>query len=204
MTVKDYIPYISLDKTKTKGDRVKIQNLLRVLSIDWSSLSGENMMVIDGESGDEMEDVEVGSNGVKKTKKTKAKRKGRKLKHGGEHEVAVGSYAGDAEAMECYAEDPDDFPDDDDDVQSFYEPDFDEDVKDVDHGIEVEEIRDEGEDDEDVIDVDEEDGGVRLSKRGTLKNEARSKNHLLTRYKNPYCESCVRAKLSQDEAQKDI
>ena len=47
-----------------------------------------------------------------------------------------------------------------------------------------------------VIDVDEEDGGVRLSKRGTLKNEARSKLHLLThRYKNPYCESCVRAKM---------
>ena len=35
-----------------------------------------------------------------------------------------------------------------------------------------------------------------LSKRGTLKNEARSKLHLLThRYKNPYCESCVRAKM---------
>ena len=52
------------------------------------------------------------------------------------------------------------------------------------------------EDDDDVIDVDEEDGGVRLSKRGTLKNEARSKLHLLThRYKNPYCESCVRAKM---------
>ena len=44
--------------------------------------------------------------------------------------------------------------------------------------------------------MDEEDGGVRLSKRGTLKNEARSKLHLLThRYKNPYCESCVRAKM---------
>eukprot|EP00435_Cladocopium_sp_Y103_P031652 s4552_g8.t1 len=45
-------------------------------------------------------------------------------------------------------------------------------------------------------DVDEEDGGPRLSKRGTLKSEARSKSHLLThRYKNPYCESCVRAKM---------
>ena len=67
-----------------------------------------------------------------------------------------------------------------------------------DHPIEVEEIPEDGggEDDDDVIDVDEEDGGVRLSKRGTLKNEARSKVHLLThRYKNPYCESCVRAKM---------
>ena len=44
--------------------------------------------------------------------------------------------------------------------------------------------------------MDEEDGSVRLSKRGTLKNEARTKIHLLThRYKNPYCESCVRAKM---------
>ena len=39
--------------------------------------------------------------------------------------------------------------------------------------------------DEDVIDVDEEDGGPRLSKRGALKSEARTKEHLLThRFKN--------------------
>ena len=37
---------------------------------------------------------------------------------------------------------------------------------------------------------------VRLSKRGTLKHEARTLWHLLThRYKNPYCNSCVRAKM---------
>ena len=102
VTVKDYIPYICMDQTKTKGDRVKIQNLLRVLGIDWSSLSGENMMVIDGESGDEMEGIEVGSEDFKKTKKKKARKRGRKVNHGQEHEVAVGSDAGDAEAMECY------------------------------------------------------------------------------------------------------
>ena len=51
-------------------------------------------------------------------------------------------------------------------------------------------------DDEDDIDVDDPDGGVRLSKRGTLKHEARTLEHLLThRYKNPYCNSCVRAKM---------
>ena len=54
----------------------------------------------------------------------------------------------------------------------------------------------EEEDDEDDIDVDDPDGGVRLSKRGTLKHEARTLEHLLThRYKNPYCNSCVRAKM---------
>ena len=35
-----------------------------------------------------------------------------------------------------------------------------------------------------------------MSKRGTLKHEARTLEHLLThRYKNPYCNSCVRAKM---------
>ena len=54
----------------------------------------------------------------------------------------------------------------------------------------------EEEDDEDDIDVDDPDGGVRLSKRGTLKHEACTLEHLLThRYKNPYCNSCVRAKM---------
>ena len=125
-------------------------------------------------------------------KKKKARRRRRKSTSDAEHEVAVGSDAGDAEEMECHAYD---HPDDDED--SFYEPDIGEEVRDVDQGVEVEEIGEVvGEDDDDVLDVDEEDGGVRLSKRGTLKNEARSKNHLLThRYKNPFCESCVRAKM---------
>ena len=125
-------------------------------------------------------------------KKKKARRRRRKSTSDAEHEVAVGSDAGDAEEMECHAYD---HPDDDED--SFYEPDIGEEVRDVDQGVEVEEIGEVvGEDDDDVLDVDEEDGGVRLSKRGTLKNEARSKNHLLThRYKNPFRESCVRAKM---------
>ena len=44
--------------------------------------------------------------------------------------------------------------------------------------------------------MDEEDGGPRLSKRGALKSEAKTKEHLLThRFKNPHGESCVRAKM---------
>ena len=54
----------------------------------------------------------------------------------------------------------------------------------------------EEEDDDDDIDVDDPEGGARLSKRGALKHEARTLEHLLThRYKNPYCNSCVRAKM---------
>ena len=55
----------------------------------------------------------------------------------------------------------------------------------------------EEEDDEDDIDVDDPDGGVRLSKRGTLKHEARTLEHLLDHIdtRNPYCNSCVRAKM---------
>ena len=133
-----------------------------------------------------------GSDNDHQKKKKKAKRRRRrKSTSDAEHEVAVGSDAGDAEEMECHAYD---HPDDDED--SFYEPDIGEEVRDVDQGVEVEEIVEVREDDDDVLDVDEEDGGVGLSKRGTLKNEARSKNHLLThRYKNPFCESCVRAKM---------
>ena len=40
------------------------------------------------------------------------------------------------------------------------------------------------------------DGEVRLAKRGTLKYEAKTLENLLThRYKNPYCNSCVREKM---------
>ena len=141
------------------------------------------MMVIDGESGDELEDLtdNVGrSEGKSHNRAKKKKSKGKKAMK--MPEVAVGSDAGDAEEMSCYAaDDCDEFDDD-----SGYEPSIGPDVEDVEHDIEVEKIPDGGarEDDDDVIDVDEEDGSVRLSKRGALKNEARTKVHLLThRYK---------------------
>ena len=200
MTVKDYIPYVSIDqkKKKKKGRSSRIEKILNIISDECSTSEGENMMVIDGESGDELEDLtdnvgrsEGKSHNRAKKKKKKKKSKGKKVMK--MPEVAVGSDAGDAEEMSCFADDYDDFDDD-----SGYEPSIGPDVEDGEHDIEVEEIPGGGarEDDDDVIDVDEEDGSVRLSKRGTLKNEARTKVHLLThRYKNPYCESCVRAKM---------
>ena len=50
--------------------------------------------------------------------------------------------------------------------------------------------------DEDDIEVDVVEGESRVAKRRTLKREANSLNHKLThRYKNPYCDSCIRAKM---------
>ena len=57
-------------------------------------------------------------------------------------------------------------------------------------------VEDEKDDDDDDIDVDAENGAPNLRRRGTLKNEADKLEHILThRYKNPSCDSCVRAKM---------
>ena len=193
MTVKDYIPYVSVDQEKIKLKSSCVEKIMAVLDDGCSTSEGEGLLVIDGESGDELEDLSdaVGRSNVKSPKRSMKKRKKAKVRDD-QHEVAVGSDAGDAEEMSCYADEYAKFEDDG------YDPSIAPDDIHEDHPIEVEEIPEDGggEDDDDVIDVDEEDGGVRLSKRGTLKNEARSKVHLLThRYKNPYCESCVRAKM---------
>ena len=201
MTVRDYIPYINIDQKKKKGTSSKIAKIINVISDECSTSEGENMMVIDGESGDELEDLTdiVRRSDSKSSRKAKVKkvrrRKGKTLP-----EVAVGSDPDYVEEMACHDDDePDDRGDEyaefDDDE---YEPSIGPDIEEGEHDVEIEKIPEDEvrEDDDDVIDVDEEDGGVRLSKRGTLKNEARSKLHLLThRYKNPYCESCVRAKM---------
>ena len=201
MTVRDYIPYVNVDQKKKKGTPSKISKILNIIGDECSTSEGENMMVIDGESGDELEDLTdiVRRSDSKSSRKAKVKKVGRR-KGKTLPEVAVGSDPDYVEEMACHDDDePDDRGDEyaefDDDE---YEPSIGPDIEEGEHDVEIEEIP-EGEareDDDDVIDVDEEDGGVRLSKRGTLKNEARSKLHLLThRYKNPYCESCVRAKM---------
>ena len=53
-----------------------------------------------------------------------------------------------------------------------------------------------GEDDEREIEVEGEGAPARKAKIGTLKAEANTLAHLCThRYRNPYCESCIRAKM---------
>ena len=200
MTVRDYIPYINIDQKKKKGTSSKIAKIINVISDECSTSEGENMMVIDGESGDELEDLTdiVRRSESKSSKKAKV-RKAKRKKNRTLPEIAVGGDLDYIEELASHDDEPDDRGDEyaefDDDE---YEPSIGPDIEEGEHDVEIEEIP-EGEareDDDDVIDVDEEDGGVRLSKRGTLKNEARSKLHLLThRYKNPYCESCVRAKM---------
>ena len=200
MTVRDYIPYINIDQKKKKGTSSKIAKIINIISDECPTSEGENMMVIDGESGDELEDLTdiVRRSEGKSSKKAKV-RKAKGKKNRTLPEVAVGGDPDYIEELASHDDEPDDRGDEyaefDDDE---YEPSIGPDDEEGEHDVEIEEIP-EGEareDDDDVIDVDEEDGGVRLSKRGTLKNEARSKLHLLThRYKNPYCESCVRAKM---------
>ena len=66
------------------------------------------------------------------------------------------------------------------------------DIEDEGHGA-PEEV---AEGDEDDIEIDVVEGESRVAKRGTLKREANSLKHKLThRYKNPYCDSCIRAKM---------
>ena len=54
----------------------------------------------------------------------------------------------------------------------------------------------EREDPEGLIEVDVEHGESRYAKPGTLKREAKTLDHLMTHgYSNPYCDSCIRAKM---------
>eukprot|EP00435_Cladocopium_sp_Y103_P016785 s4277_g4.t1 len=165
MTVKDYIPYVNLEQEKKTGNKKKVERILEIISDDCSTSEGENMLVIDGESGDELEDL---SDNVSDPKGVSSTRKNMKKKK------KFGSDVEDDERMHDHAEDDiDDYAEFDEDERG-YSPSVGPGDDEVDHDIEIEEERegDRNEDDEDVIDVDEEDGSVRLSKRGTLKNEA--------------------------------
>ena len=53
------------------------------------------------------------------------------------------------------------------------------------------------------LEIDVIDGVPRLAKPGSLKGEASTLAHILThRYKNPYCEACVRAKMKHRKTKK--
>eukprot|EP00435_Cladocopium_sp_Y103_P002752 s6801_g1.t1 len=125
MKVKDHIPYINIDQCKEVGNQPKIQKLMNVLDDDCSTSDGENILVIDGESGDEMMERPT-QQGTKKVNKTKRRKKKKKI-----HEVAVGS----EEDYEGHVEELDDVEYDDD----VYPPSFAGDAPDVEHGVEVDE-----------------------------------------------------------------
>ena len=188
--------------------------MMKVLGLMGNTMS--RTIYLDGESGDEMSesDGEVGTPGdgpmksPRKTKRRKPKRKtvpaavGEEPDDDGEYEPSI------REEGPEYHDRMDDAPgqDEDDDEPA---PSADEDPE-VDQPDEdevgVENVPHEEDDDEDDNDVDDSDpeGGVRLSKRGTLKHEARTLEHLLThRTKNLYCNACVRAKMKHHKTYRD-
>ena len=62
----------------------------------------------------------------------------------------------------------------------------------------------EEEDGDGVIEVDVYEGEQRMAKPGALKAEAKTISHLLThRNRNPYCQSCVRAKMKHFRTQRE-
>eukprot|EP00435_Cladocopium_sp_Y103_P031553 s503_g8.t1 len=75
------------------------------------------------------------------------------------------------------------------------EPEMDPEDEEIDGGrCRVRRVEEQKEDDD--LDAPDDDGNPELRRRGTLKAEARELKHLLTyRYKNPYCDACVRAKM---------
>ena len=59
------------------------------------------------------------------------------------------------------------------------------------------------EDPEGLIEVEVERGESRYAKPGTLKREAKTLDHLMThRYSNPFCDSCIRAKMRHFKTRK--
>ena len=212
MEVHDLIPYVYLgakDYRPTSDHEAEL--VMKVLGLMGNNNNASRTIYLDGESGDEMSESDDGV-GTYVDGPTKSPRKTTKKKRSRRKTVpaAAGEEVDDDDGYEpsIREENPegddvhvDDIPgadedgeDDDDRIPAA------DDIPEVDQSDEdeigVEHGPPEEEHDEDDIDVDDPDGGVRLSKRGTLKHEARTLEHLLThRYKNPYCNSCVRAKM---------
>ena len=60
------------------------------------------------------------------------------------------------------------------------------------------------EDHDGLIEVDVDHGSPRYAKPGSLKREAKTLDHLMThRYSNPYCDSCIRAKMRHFKTRKN-
>ena len=216
MEVRNLIPYVYLGAKDYRPSQDREAELvMRVLGLLGNTTS--RTIYLDGESGDEMSesDGEVSTsidglmNPPRKTKKRKPRRKTTPAAVGeehdddddddddGEYEPSIREEGPEhddrMDNVPGHEEDGDD--DDEPDPTAGDDPEIDQDDGDE---IGVEIGPQEEEDDEDDIDVGDPEGGVRLSQRGTVKHEARTLEHLLThRYKNPYCNPCVRAKMKQ-------
>ena len=189
LTIHDNIPYVDLGTYECTPyecrQTSKIHELLERLQDgfdnfdDIDSVGRPSRRVhLDGESGLEMlNEDQDDSQHVKKLKKKKkgraANRRRRMASPGEEAPPEDGEY----EPGTPYDGPP---------------PGDETDFEDEGHGA----PEDAAEGDEDDIEVDVVEGESRVAKRETLKREANSLNHKLThRYKNPYCDSCIRAKM---------
>ena len=188
LTIHDDIPYIDLGTYECTPYECcktsKIHDLLERVQDDLNDFDDldeagrpSRRVHLDGESGLEMlNEDQKDSRHVKKLKnkkKVRAANRSRRTTLPGEVAPPIEE---DYEPGTPYAGPPGD------------ETDF----EDEGHGA-PEEV---AEGDEDDIEVDVVEGESRVAKRGTLKREANSLHHKLThRYKNPYCDSCIRAKM---------
>ena len=188
LTIHDNIPYIDLGTYECTPYEChhasKINDLLECAHDDFNELDDiddvgrpSRRVHLDGESGLEMSTEE--QNSSRHVKKLKKKKKGRAVSR--RKRMASPGEEASPEDGEYTPGTPYDGP-----------PGDETDIEDEGHGA----PEDAAEGDEDDIEVDVVEGESRVAKRGTLKREANSLNHKLThRYKNPYCDSCIRAKM---------
>ena len=188
LTIHDNIPYVDLGTYECTPHEChhasRINDLLIRVQDDFSELNGiddvgqpSRRIYLDGESGLEtLNEDQRCSRHVKKLKKKKGRALNRR-----KQTATPGEEEEPPEDGKYTPGTPYDGPPGD-------ETDF----EDEGHGA----PEDAAEGDEDDIEVDVVEGESRVAKRGTLKREANSLNHKLThRYKNPYCDSCIRAKM---------
>ena len=189
LTIHDNIPYVDLGTYECTPHEChhasKINDLLIHVQDDFSELNDKDdvgqpsrRIYLDGESG--LETLNEDQRCSRHVKKLKKKKKGRAANRQ-KQTATPGEEEEPPEDGEYTPGTPYDGPPGD-------ETDFEDDG----HGA----PEDAAEGDEDDIEIDVVEGESRVAKRGTLKREANSLNHKLThRYKNPYCDSCIRAKM---------
>ena len=189
LTIHDNIPYVDLGTYECTPHEChhasKINDLLIHVQDDFSELNDiddvgqpSRRIYLDGESG--LETLNEDQRCSRHVKKLKKKKKGRAANRQ-KQTATPGEEEEPPEDGEYTPGTPYDGPPGD-------ETDFEDDG----HGA----PEDAAEGDEDDIEIDVVEGESRVAKRGTLKREANSLNHKLThRYKNPYCDSCIRAKM---------
>ena len=202
LTIHDNIPYIDLGTIECFPRECCLSSRIHQLLEkghdseddfdDFEVKRPSRRVHLDGESGFEMSSEDQHD---KKLKSKKKKKKKKKKKRRAVNQRRRTAFPGEEVP-------PDD--DDDDDGDGYApgtpydgpppgdETDFEDEPVDEGHGAPEDVV----EGDEDDIEVDVVEGESRVAKRGTLKREANSSNHKLThRYKNPYCDSCIRAKM---------